>query len=91
LHIVFRRAPKSSSSHGHSPKTFKGLPNTGWTQLLIDIQPVDPGETEHNTTDEVVDPTMVQMAIRSIHIHSVNNAPHLVHVVSEVQCSIIQF
>jgi hypothetical protein len=39
---------------------------------------------DHITLTEDVDPTMAQMVIDSIQIHSVNNAPHLVHVVSEL-------
>ena len=89
--IVLHRSPECHTSGVHGSKSFKGLPNTGWTQVLIDIQPVTNAETDSDTqTPESEAPAMVDMELRSIHIHSVNNAPHLAHVVRGVRLPLFE-
>ena len=86
--LVLRRSPPGAKppAHAHPAKSFKGLPNTGWTQVCINIQPMVSPSTR-NATEGGEEDAVVQMEIQSIYTQSVNNAPHLVHVVSQVHHS----
>ncbi|KIM25784.1 hypothetical protein M408DRAFT_204117 [Serendipita vermifera MAFF 305830] len=79
---LLRRSPPGaeSSPHTRNPRSLRGLPNTGWTQVCIDIQPVTPDPATSATVDDTEEAPLVQMKIESIYLQSVNNSPHLRHV-----------